>query len=230
MREHGRGDFHDDAVEHLLRDVAACRRAGDDPLADLLHAAAAPGRPEELAGRAAAMAAFRAARPGASATPAGAPPRRFALGRLLTVKIAALAAAVAVGGVALAASVGVLPNPLRPAPASSSSSPLSPGASHSTTSQPTSAGPSATSAPTAGPSAAPVPTTGLAGLCHAYLRDPDRGNGKAKENPAYSALADAAGGRELIEGYCTGLIPEKTKAPAKPSPSHPQPSRNTPAR
>lgn len=229
MREHGRGDFHDDAVEQLLRDVAAGRRAGDDPLADLLHAAAAPGRPEELAGRAAAMTAFRAARLGASGTGAGAPPRRTALRRVLMVKVAALAAAVTVGGVALAAGVGVLPNPLRPAPVKSSSSPRSPEASYST-SHPTPGVPSATSVPTSAHSAAPVPTTGLVGLCHAYLKDPDRENGKAKSNPAYEALAHAAGGPEHIEAYCTGLIPDKTKAPVKPSPGHAQPSRQSPAK
>jgi hypothetical protein len=104
--------------------------ASDHSMFHAVRAAAAPAAEAELGGEAAALAAFRAAR----FVPAPRPVtvrRRILVtaGRLLTLK-AAIVAATAVGGVALAASAGVLPNPLvDPAPVVSTDAPAGPGRS-----------------------------------------------------------------------------------------------------
>ncbi|WP_236791518.1 hypothetical protein [Amycolatopsis sp. GM8] len=107
-------------AEQLLRGEPGVR-TGPDALSGLLSAAKAPATGGELAGEETAVMAFRAARPG----PAPRTRRRSVIG-MLTVKVAAAAAgAVAVGGVAFAATTGVLPaNPgddvSRPSPAPAS--------------------------------------------------------------------------------------------------------------
>jgi hypothetical protein len=96
------------ATEQLLRRDPAARR-NSPQLAALLDAAAAPGRPGELAGRSAALAAFRDGRRLPVAIPGHR--RRSArsrLARLLTLKVA-VGLAVASGSVALAAATGALP-------------------------------------------------------------------------------------------------------------------------
>ncbi|MBB5868116.1 hypothetical protein F4553_001495 [Allocatelliglobosispora scoriae] len=219
MSEHGRGGLHDDdAVERLLREAAPDRPSGDDRLAELLRAAGAPGRPEEFTGEAAAMAAFRAARRGASVVQVEAPPRRLAWRRLLTVKVVALVAAVAVGGVAVAAGAGVLPNPLRPAPAASSPAPKPPHV-------PGSAAPTTTPSSTPGRGTPAKPAANAVGLCTSYLRHPDRADGKAAKSPAFAGLVSAAGGSDRIESYCSDLLAGRGKNGPSAKPGHPHPSR-----
>ncbi|MBN1173877.1 MAG: hypothetical protein JXA67_17020 [Micromonosporaceae bacterium] len=108
-REHDRVDAV--TAERLLGGETV---ADHERLAGLLAAAAAPARPGELAGETAAVLAFRAAH----RHPVS--PRRNALvvkpsmTRFLTVKIAAIVIAIGgVGGVAVAAGTGNLPDPVQ---------------------------------------------------------------------------------------------------------------------
>ena len=123
--------------------------------------------------------------------------------RLLTVKAAAIAAVVVgTGGVALAASTGAIPNPLssHPAPAASASK------SH----------PGAQDASARPGSADPSPS--LVGLCHAYTAGAGSEHGKALESPAFQALLTAAGGKDNVDAFCTGIL--ASAKPDQPT-SHP---------
>jgi hypothetical protein len=173
-------------------------------LAQRLAAASAPGFPGELAGEAAATNAFLAA---VGTNPALSPGRRTmtksaVVAKLLTLKAAAVAvAAVSAGGVALAASTNVLPNPFAPAnPAHSTPAP---------------------GGPTNRPDATPSPS--LVGLCTAYLAGAGADHGKALESPAFSALITAAGGKDNVDAYCAGrgvTAPGSTHSTSEPS-EHP---------
>jgi hypothetical protein len=176
-------------------------------LAHRLAAASAPAFPGELAGEAAATNAFRAA---VGTNPALSPGRRTmtksaVVAKLLTLKAAAVAvAAVSAGGVALAASTNVLPNPFANNPGHSTPAP-----SHSN-----------------GPDATPSPS--LIGLCTAYLAGAGADHGKALESPAFSALITAAGGKDNVDVYCAGrgvTAPGSTHGTSEPG-EHPtgQPS------
>ena len=154
-------------------------------LAQHLTAASARGFPGELAGEDAAVVAFRAA---AGAGLALSPGRRSmtksaVVAKLLTLKAAAVAvAAVSAGGIALAASTNVLPNPFAPD---------NPG--HSTPAPGNSGRPDAT------------PSPSLVGLCTAYLAGAGADHGKALESPAFSALVAAAGGQDKVDSFCADL-------------------------
>jgi hypothetical protein len=183
------------AAEHLLDGAVD---GGPGPLAELLSAAAAPAHPGELAGRADAVTAFRAHH---AAVPA---PRRgsmlkTALAKALTVKAAAIAAVAVGGGVALAATTGVLPNPL-------SGSSGKPSASHSANADHS-------------PGAKGSPSPNLEGLCKAYAAKPEGERGKALQSPAFQALITAAGGQDKVTAYCTTLLPsaKPTEPGGKPS-------------
>jgi hypothetical protein len=193
----------DETAERLLDGLAV----GPRRLADLLAAAAAPAFAADMVGEDAAIAEFRSSRP--VPTPRHRSHRQV-WARLLTVKGAALAAAFAVAGVAVAASTGVLPTPLRdPAP----DEPADRWASHATV---------ATSVPDAsrtGPDVAP--TTSLRGLCSAFLAQTNSHPEQVRNNPNFAKLATVAGGEEKILGFCETLIGVKTP-PAHPThPVHP---------
>jgi PT repeat len=184
-------------------------RAGGDAqhplLAATLRAAAGPARPGELAGRHQALAAFNRARQDPVVCQRRPSMIKTTLLKLLTVKAATIAAVVVgTGGVALAASTGAIPNPLNnhPAPAASASK-SHPGA------------PDASARPG---NADPSPS--LVGLCHAYTAGAGSDHGKALESPAFQALLTAAGGKDKVDAFCTGIL-----ASAKPT-DHPtgQPS------
>jgi hypothetical protein len=115
------------------------------------------------------------------------------LAKLLTVKVGvAVGAAVATGGVALAAGNGALPNPFNEKPA----------ASHSPDARDN------------GAKGSPSPS--LVGLCHAFSAGNKEDRGKSLENPAFTALINAAGGKDKVEGFCDNVL--KSAAPAaKPS-------------
>jgi hypothetical protein len=138
---------------------------------------------------------------------------RTGLLKLLTYKAATVAVVViGTGGVALAASTGALPNPLNdhhPIPSASASTPQPDGRAEASR-HPGNADPS--------PS--------LVGLCHAYLAGAGSDRGKALESPAFQALVTAAGSKDQVDGFCTGLLatPQPDQSPdAQPSdrPSHP---------
>lgn len=184
------------AAERLLSgDPTAC---GD--LADLLAAAASPVPDGILAGEDAAMAAFRAARH----EPAR---RRLSLGpstaRLLTAKIAALVVVVlGAGGVAVAATTGVLPNPLRTHPTGPGPALATQRSTPTPAPSPTAPG-SSGSSPTAGPS--PAASANLHGLCTAYAAQLAAGHSHVLDNPAFGRLIAAAGGTSQVAAYCSAL-------------------------
>lgn len=191
-------------AEQLLRGAPAQPRGADrDALVDLLAAAAAPAHEGELAGEQAAVAAYRAARP------APVHPRRHlvlktTLTHLLTAKIAAAAAALAVGGVAVAAATGHLSTHGRGTAAT-----IEP-----TTSRVTAAsraagrasGAFAPARPTSHNGEGGAPPQSLVGLCHAYTAEADADHGKALDSPAFTVLITTAGGPDEVAAYCTTLL------------------------
>jgi hypothetical protein len=175
-------------------------------LAAVLHAAAGPTRPGELAGRQRAVTAFHCAR----RNPAPFPRRqamRTALLKLLTVKAAVVGAVVVgTGGVALAASTGALPNPLHSHPVPAASADKShPGGRPAASDDPGNADPS--------PS--------LVGLCHAYTAGAGSEHGKALDSPAFQALLTAAGGKANVDGFCTKLLASAAAHPDGAPSGHP---------
>jgi hypothetical protein len=184
MNAHGRRPLDPDAAEQLLSGHPVARR-GSRRLAERLSAASAVAFPGELAGEHAAVAAFLAAADVDLAPQPGRPSmiKSAVVAKLLTLKAAAIAvAAVSAGGVALAASTGVLP--LNQAPENPGHS--VPASDHSNGSNTT-------------------PSPSLIGLCTAYLAGAGEDHGKALENPAFGALVTAAGGTENVDSYCTEL-------------------------
>ncbi len=188
-------------------------------VAQVTAAAAAPGRPDELAGEDAAVAAFRAVqRPGDSK-----PVRSRSL------RLAALvgAAVLLLGGVAGAASTGALPDGAQavahdtlgavgvsvPAPAPTRATRVARHATPRAASRP--APPSSRIAPTRPTPRAPPSTAArahrptdaiLLAACRAYLDgrvSATSGRGAAN---AYRYLAGRAGGATNIAGYCRGVV------------------------
>ena len=184
MNAHERRPWDAETAEQLLRGRPTASRDSRQ-LAQRLTAVSVGAFPGELAGEDAAVAAFLAA-PTVDPSPE---PRSKSMiksvlvAKLLTLKAAAVAVvAVSAGGVALAASTGVLPNPLAPESPGNSA----PGPDHSN-----------------GSNATPSPS--LVGLCTAYLAGAGADHGKALENPAFTALVTAAGGADGVEAFCEGL-------------------------
>lgn len=175
-------------AERLLAGAAA--KPQDGLIVLLLAGMRARAHPDELVGENAALAAFRAANLG----PVRQPRRRSMLAKLLTLKAAAAAAVAitATGGVALAASAGVLPNPM-----SDGGAPAAKPSAHAT------GKPSTTGKEKAG-SAAPSPS--LVGLCRAYAAEVGSNPGKALENPAFQVLITTAGSKADVAGYCDGVL------------------------
>lgn len=172
-----------ETAERLLRgDPEVLHEVG--PIAARLGAARAAAFPDELIGERAALAAFRAAQLKPVPQPGRPSMLKTALAKLLTVKAAAVVSGLSLGGVALAAGTGVMPNPLSPSPAS-----------HAT------ATPTAASAHTGGHGAA-HPSPSLVGLCRAYAAEATNNPGKAADSPAFAALVTAARGAENVEEYC----------------------------
>jgi uncharacterized membrane protein YgcG len=170
-------------------------------VAHVLAAAAAPPRPEELAGEAEALDRFRSSSP-MPPVPAG---RRLAR---LAVVSAVLVGLLSVGGVGFA--TGVLPRTgqwlnhtiqsvVGTAPASTAPSRPGPGSSTSTLLGGPAA-PSTTPGSVQGPSSSAVPgsTAAAEALCKAWKA----GKGKHMDPAALQALAAAAGGSENIPAYC----------------------------
>jgi hypothetical protein len=202
-------------------------------LVGLIASATARPNPSELAREDAAAAAFVAARddavrgaaalrrsaPRAAHGPVRARPRR---GRLVPAKAAVLgvALALAAGGLALAATTGVLPS-LRHVDGPLTGPAGRTGAS-SHPSKPAGAGVDATVSGPAGPAGSASPAPSLDGLCHAYLAQVGvDGDLKARQNPAFAALFTAAGGVEKTTAFCQARLSGATaSAPGKSSP-HP---------
>ncbi|GAA4964008.1 hypothetical protein [Actinoplanes utahensis] len=170
------------------------------PLDRVLAAASAPAGDRELAGEAAAMAAFRAA----AQTPARRRPSavRSALAKLLTLKVAAVAFATTatIGGVSLAANTSTLSGPAGVAePPVTVSRPAQPRPSTPAPSRtrPSASRPASTPASPSGPStrsSAPDRTTEL---CREFgRRDRDWNDERFRE------LERRAGARNRIDRFC----------------------------
>jgi hypothetical protein len=172
-----------------------------DALAGLLAAVVAPPRDGELTGEPAAMAAFREpARHSTVPRPRSSWMITSASARPRTVKVtAAVAAICAVSGVAAVAATGHLTSPAGGSPAPSSTS--SDVTTHSTITIGTSA---VRGASAGGHGGSPSPSP--AGLCHAYAAGAKSAHGKALDNPAFTALVTAAGGRAKVDAYCTIVL------------------------
>src|SRR5215471_11339798 len=183
-------------------------------LVQIIAAAQGPATADELAGEADAMMQFQAARPEPAAAH-GLTVRKRLSDKLLAAKvgIAAALAAVATGGVALAAAAHTQTEPAHHAPPASTSvagpshdgTPATPKATTAAVPAPPSHAAAASAAPTAPggagshPSASPSPS--LRGLCVAYLANGIAG-GTRMDNPAFGALVSAAGGKDKITAYC----------------------------
>ena len=213
-------DAQPDDLWLLDRLLAGEARAASPALAALLASAASPASPQELAGEAAAVAAFVKVRAGVSSARTRTRARRIPmLTTLLASKLAVAAAAggIAVAGTAAAAYTGSLPDGLQdlahhsiaaPGP----SSPVGTSQDHPTstpTDRPTPTG-------TVGPDAT---RAAAFGLCTAHQH-----GGLAPTSVAYRSLAKAAGGTSRIGTFCASVThpgrattAHPTEAPA----SHP---------
>jgi hypothetical protein len=221
----------DETLERLLTGELSPAQAppGYAEVAALLAATAAPPTPDELAGQAAALAELRAAtrhrRAVVGFRRAARPPRRRRVGLLAV----ALVGALAMGGVA-AAATGNVPAPLRdaarsimatvdgaePAPPAPPGSRTAPGPTPGSAGQaPGSTGPGGAAAAGSGPGSTTAGTAaGLDNerLCKAYLAGQGAEQGEKLDATAFQRLAELAGGRDKITSYCERLVP----GPAEP--------------
>ncbi len=219
-----------DNAEQLFSGALTGSSGAGDPLADLLAAAAAPARPDELAGELAAMAAFRVSQLDPVPQPRRPSMIKIALAKVLTVKVGVACAVVlaAGGGVAYASSPSAPSNPLnhtKPVASSSAEHPNRP-------------------TPPAHPSLPPMPslpalpdptTLKLQLLCDAYLHLP---SGQPEydayvraaviDHEVFQIVVEKAGGKDpaKVEAYCTKLLadhplPEHPTAPPSGWPSLP---------
>jgi hypothetical protein len=171
---------------------AKSRHDATDGAVSRLIANAAPPRDcrRELRGEQEAVAAFAKAR----LNPAAEPQRRLMrVGKLLALKTVIAVVGLSGGSVALAAATGNLPAHLGGHPAAAAS------ASSTATA-------SADARDTHHRPATPSPA--VRGLCHAYTAEAGSNPGKALDNPAFSALISAAGGkgRGKVMSYCTTVL------------------------
>jgi hypothetical protein len=204
-------------------DAAAAERlvAGEDvgfaDLSHLLAAASAPARPEELAGETGALVAFRYAALGASGGHRRRSTAKPMWARLASVKVAAIAVALATTGVALAAGTGVLPTPFKADPPTAAPDLTSsrPGGNPGTGPTTTGAlgGPGAI---TTGPAPSTTPDPALVGQCRAYRAQAKSDPEKVLDKPAFARLVAVAGGRDKVEAYCDQLLDDRTAQPTRP--------------
>ncbi len=216
MNDHRHRRLDRRALEQLLSGAPVDRSAEADRLAAFLAAAAEPARPEETAGEAAALAAFRAARVGG--VPAGAVRRpRRGLAKAVSVKMAALSlAATGLGGVALAAGTGALPTPAEDRPSWVELTPSAPPTTAAAGSGKATPGNSGHADPPRHtiPSPSPSPTLSLVELCRDWRELPSGKRRDALETPRFAPLVPAAGAKKKVAKYCRELT-----TTAKPSPT-----------
>jgi hypothetical protein len=187
-------------AERLLRGESASA----PHVAEVLAAASAPAGPDELAGEAAAVAAFREARVEAAA----AAQRRLGRRGLLRPRTAALvAAAVVAGALGLAVGNGAVSGRLPGGLVGGSGGApdtQAPGTS-AITPRPSTPRPTATADKTT-PRGGPSPS--LEGLCRSYRSKPGS-PGKTLDSPAFASLIRAAGGKEQVPRFCAKMLDGK---------------------
>ena len=115
--------------------------------------------------------------------------------KLLAVKAVIAAVGLTGGGVALAAATGHMPSN------AGGNSSAANSAAHATASH-SAGGQSANH-----PSASPSPS--LRGLCQAYTAHAADNPGKSLDNPAFTALITAAGGKTSVSGFCANMLAAK---------------------
>ncbi len=131
---------------------------------------------------------------------------KSALATLLTAKILIpTVAAAAAGGIAVAAASRALPSPGGNVPADR------PRVSDTHV-------PNPQSHPSTPGSEAGKPEPSLVGLCQAYTAGAGSEHGKALDNPAFTALITAAGGKDKVTDYCVTVLAGK---PGNPNPGTP---------
>jgi hypothetical protein len=207
------------------------------PISRVVSAVCAPATPAEISGESDAVMLFTAAI-SASSSPQR---RRFmlkpALANLFAAKLAtvggAAAAAVATGGIAVAAVTGNLPTQgddhPRPHPMHTIAS-QSPNPSHSPETSPdadddtpiASHKPVSSRTPEPSPVVKPSPNPSLDGLCRAFQAGALNNDGKADESTAFTVLITAAGGKDKVTSYCATRI--GTPKPHGESDNHGKPS------
>lgn len=195
--------------------------SGHHAVAHVLAAATGSAEEAELAGEHTAAAVFRAASVADSPTSRRPSMIRTTVTKLLAAKLlaATAVAAAATGGLALAATTGALPTP---------SGHTHPAVTPSSGGHDGAGGPGAHASGLdvgAGSSSAAVhasatPSPSLVGLCRAYQAGATRNPGHAAHNPAFTALATAAGGTDGIGAYCTALIGAPSSHPTGAPTSH----------
>jgi hypothetical protein len=199
-------------------DAATAERllAGDDvgfaDLSRLLAAASSPARPQEMAGETEALVAFRYATLGAPGEPRRRSTAKPMWARLASVKVAAIAVALATTGVALAAGTGVLPTPFTADPPTTAPDLTAsrPGGGNPGGNSPTTTGAlGGPGAVTTGPAPSTPPHPSHFGLCRQYRERAERNPDKALDPPAFVPLIEAAGGRDKVDGYCDQILGDK---------------------
>lgn len=207
MSSYRSGQMNRRAAEQLLDGGPAS--GATRPLAAALRAAAVPAHPEELSGEQAAVAAFRDA---AQLDPVPSPRRpsmlKSALAKILTVKAAVVLAAAGTSGVVLAATTGVLSTPGGQA-AGDHRPAEHPPAAHSTSHTPAGTPANAGKPDQHGNTSSPSPSPSMFGLCQAYEAQVSNNPGKAHDNPAFTALVTAAGGKDDVGEYCDSVLAAK---------------------
>ncbi|KQY57522.1 hypothetical protein [Nocardioides sp. Root140] len=198
--------------------------SGSPELDALLEAAAAPGPTSgEVPGEAGALAEFRVAGLVSASSTGRATSMKRATSRLLTAKALAVGviAVSGVGGVALAATTGHLPNPAAGDHPNLGSSQDAPGL-NANGDDPAADPTTGPADPSDAPSAEPTTGPSLAGLCKAFQAGESSGHAKNLTNPAFTALVTAAGDEASVSTYCVGLLGEPTARPEHPAkPEHP---------
>lgn len=173
------------------------------PLAAVLSAATAPAHPDELSGERAVLAAFEEA---AQLAPVPSPRRtnvlKSTLAKIVTVKVAVVAAAAAgATGVVLASTSGVLAPGDGPADHGPADHPPAVHSSAHTPAGTPRNGDNDDNGEGAGKSGE-APSPSMAGLCNAYTAHKTDNPGKVLDNPAFTALITAAGGKDNVDEYC----------------------------
>jgi hypothetical protein len=184
-------------------------RAGPahDRLARLLAAAAAPAMAGETdgGGEQAALVAFREAHPTGSPVPRRRSMLKLTVAKLLTAKVAALAAAATLaGGVALA-TTGNIPNPMSGLGASETAADRG---------NPDRGAPEQAADPMSHAS----PSPSIEGLCQAFLASTEVERGRALESPAFQVLIRTAGDEAEVDSYCADLVPGAGEQPEDAGP------------
>jgi hypothetical protein len=210
------------SAEQLL---TARSHGGSSELRRVLADASGPATARELRGESAAIAQFRAARLDVIPPPRKASMVKTAAAKLLAANLV-IGATVAAGGVAVAAATNHLPGPLHHA-----SAPVAVGESHSQGALPSASNrPSPLPTPTTAPGrsgahpsgstthpAQGSPSPSMVGLCTAYQAAVADNPGKALNNPAFTVLITAAGGKDNVAGYCATVLASSSGTPSHPT-------------